>query len=115
MNHTRVDDYFAAMDAGRFPIERGFHYTPQDLRLTALFQMLQNITVDLDLYAGVFGRDLVDEYRPIWLALEEREWVRIEPRTLTLVGDGVYYTPLIQSLLAADRLEEMRRARLGRS
>src|SRR5436309_5978336 len=41
MNHTRVADYFKALDAGSFPVERGFRYANEvDFRLTVLFQML---------------------------------------------------------------------------
>ena len=50
MNCKRVDEYFARLDKGRFPVERGFHYTDRDLSLTVLFQMLQCLSVDLELY-----------------------------------------------------------------
>lgn len=113
MNCRHVDDYFARIDEGRFPVERGFHYTAKDLRLMILFQMLTRLSVDLQLYEKVFGTDLVDEYRDIWQAVQERGWAELAKRRLTLVGDGVFYTPLIQELLAAERLEEMRKARVS--
>jgi oxygen-independent coproporphyrinogen III oxidase len=35
VNHTRVADYLGALDAGEFPVERGFHYAHEaDFRLT---------------------------------------------------------------------------------
>ena len=113
MNCRRVEEYFARIDQGRFPVERGFHYTEKDLRLMILFQMLQCLRVDLQLYEKLFGVNLVDEYRDIWPALQERGWVEVSERQLTLVGDGVFYTPLIQGLLAAERLEELRKVKFS--
>jgi oxygen-independent coproporphyrinogen-3 oxidase len=111
MNHTRVDGYFRRLDAGEFPVERGFHYTAKDLRLTVLFHMLQGMSVDLVEYRRLFSVDLVEEYPEIWQALLEHGWVTIDPERLALAGDGVFYTPLIQGLLAHERMEELRRWR----
>jgi coproporphyrinogen III oxidase-like Fe-S oxidoreductase len=111
MNHTRVEGYFRRLDAGEFPVERGFHYTAKDLRLTVLFQMLQGMSVDLAEYRRLFAVDLVEEYAEIWQASRERGWVTIDPERLALVGDGVFYTPLLQGLLAHERMEELRRSK----
>jgi oxygen-independent coproporphyrinogen-3 oxidase len=111
MNHTHVDDYFKALDDGRFPIDRGYHYEPPDLRLTVLFQFLVSMSVDRRLYADVTGSDVMKEFSDIWEALAERGWVTITEERIDLVGDGVFYTPLIQGLLARGRLEEMRHSR----
>ena len=116
MNHARVGDYFGALDAGRFPVERAFCYSHEaDFRLTVLFQMLISMVVDRGEYAAVTGVDVVDEFADIWEALAELEWVRITPARLELVGDGIFYTPLIQSLLARDRVLELRRSEFARS
>jgi oxygen-independent coproporphyrinogen-3 oxidase len=115
MNATRVNDYFAALDESRFPIERGFHYEQKDLRLTWLFQSLQAMEADAKAYKSIFGVDLLHEYEPIWQALSERGWAEISPEKATLIGDGVFYTPLIQGLLSHDRMEEIRRSRSGGS
>ena len=111
MNSPRIDDYFKKVDSGAFPVDRGFRYGAKDLRLTVLFQMLQAMTVDLPQYRRLFGVDLVEEYAEIWEALAERGWIDITSDRLALVGDGVFYTPLIQGLLAHERMEELRRLR----
>lgn len=108
MNSLRVGEYFSRLDESRFPIERGFHYSEKDLRIAWLFQALQGISVDLNAYNKIFGLDLLEEFDDIWQALTERKWVEITDGKVTLVGDGVFYTPLIQSLLARERMEEMR-------
>ncbi len=113
MNHARIAEYFKALDAAEFPIERSFHYTDErDFRLTLLFQMLISMAIDRDVYAAATGEDVVAGGSKIWDALAEREWVLIEPRRILLIGDGVFYTPLIQNLLARDRVEDLRRARV---
>lgn len=111
MNHTRVGDYFSRLDESRFPVERGFHFTQKDLRIAWLFQTLQGMSVDLNVYKKIFHFDLLEEYADIWQALSERGWAETTPQKVTLVGDGVFYTPLIQGLLAHDRMEEIRKSR----
>ena len=111
MNHTRVDDYGRRIARGEFPVERGFRYTARDLRLTTLFQMIHGMAVDLSLYRKLFRVDLRDEYAETWQALDELGWIEITSDRLTLVEDGVFYTPLIQGLLASERMEELRRGR----
>jgi oxygen-independent coproporphyrinogen-3 oxidase len=109
LNHLHIDDYFKSLDANRFPVERGFHYTITDLRLNLLFQELQGMTVQRATYQKLFRVDILAEHRAVWEALAEREWVRIDEREIRVVGDGVFYTPLIQNVLAHDRLEAMRK------
>ncbi|MGH7279720.1 MAG: coproporphyrinogen-III oxidase family protein, partial [Candidatus Rokuibacteriota bacterium] len=110
MNAVRVEEYFRRLDAGQFPIERGFRYGAKDVRLTVLFQMLQGMQVDLIEYEKIFEVDLVEEYAEIWEGLSEQGWIAVTDNTLRIVGDGVFYTPLIQGLLAEERREELRKA-----
>jgi oxygen-independent coproporphyrinogen-3 oxidase len=112
MNSAHVDDYFRTLDEGRSPVARGFRFAEADLRLYVLFQMLHGLAVDRALYEQLFGVDALEEHEPIWAALFERGWAALEPDKLALVDDGVFYTPLIQGLLAAGRLVDMRRTRL---
>ena len=113
MNHVRVDDYFRDLDAGRFPVMRGFHYTPEDLHLHLLFQEMQGLEVDGDRFRALTGRDVVADYRAIWRELAELDWVRVDDQQIRILGDGAFYLPLIQNLMARDRLEEMRRERVA--
>ena len=112
-NAPRIDDYYRQLDAGRFPAVRGFRYSEPDLRVYTLFRMLQELSVDRRLYAQLFGVDPVEEHAPVWEALADRGWVVVEDDRLSLVGDGGFYTPLIQELVAAERLAAMRRTRRG--
>ena len=51
----------------------------------------------------------VEEFADVWESLANLGWVMVTPSHIRLVGDGVFYTPLIQSLLARDRVLELRR------
>jgi len=115
MNHVRVDDYFRDIDAGRFPIMRGFHYSETDLRLHLLFQELQGLVVDRKRYGSMFDRDIQEDYSTIWQVLVDREWATVDDRSVSIVGDGVFYLPLIQNLLSHDRSETMRKERVHRN
>lgn len=113
-NCPRIEDYYRRLDEGGLPVERGYHYTTEDLRLYTLFQMLQGLGVDRALYRHLFGVDPVDEHAAIWQALREREWAAIEAERVTVIGDAGFHVPMIQSLFATGRVEEMRRSRPGR-
>src|SRR5262249_29097828 len=114
VNDRRVEDYFRGLDEGRHPVERGYRYTREDLRMFTLFQMLQGLSVDRVLYRDLFGVDPLDEHPAIWPALRDRGWFEIEADRLTVVGDGGCRWPMSQALLAGGRLEERRRAGRGR-
>jgi oxygen-independent coproporphyrinogen-3 oxidase len=107
VNHRRVRDYFAALDRGEFPVERGFAREPVDLRLHDLFRNLQGMRVDRASYLRRFGMDVYEEHQPIWDAMAARDWCAIEPGTIRLTGDGVYYVPLLQALFSQARLKEL--------
>jgi oxygen-independent coproporphyrinogen III oxidase len=108
VNYRRVRDYFAALDRGEFPLERGFVRGAVDLRLNDLFRNLQGMRVDRTSYVRRFGIDVHEEYEPVWQALVERGWCAVAPETIELLGDGVYHVPLIQALLSQQRLDQLR-------
>ena len=111
INQVRVDDYFRDIDAGRFPVMRGFRYSTTDLRLHLLFQELQSLEVDRRRHLALVGRDPVAEHRPVWDALVDLEWATVDEDVIAIEGDGAFYLPLIQNALAQDRLDAMRKER----
>lgn len=108
LNSRSVGEYFAKLNLKEFPIERGFHYRPTDLSLNLLFRNLQGLEVDLIEYQSAFHHDLLEEYKPIWQALMDRDWIEISENKLKLIGDGIFYTPLIQTLLASKRIANLK-------
>ena len=112
MNHIHVDQYFRDIDANRFPVLRGYQYSAIDLRLHLLFQELQGLSIDRQRYASLFGCDVVDEHSPIWTTLRELGWTNVDDKFVTIEGNGAFYLPLIQNMLAHDRSEAMRKQRI---
>jgi oxygen-independent coproporphyrinogen-3 oxidase len=100
LNHRQVEDYFRDLDAQRFPIERGFRFSTGALRLNVLFQMLHGMHVERARYRRLFDLDPLAEHEAVWQALAARGWLEIDDERLSLTGDGVFHTPLVQSLLA---------------
>ena len=111
LNQVRIDDYHRDIDAGRVPIMRGFHYAEVDLRIHLLFQELQGLSVNRHDHRALFGRDVVDDHQVVWQVLEELHWADIDDARVDLLGDGTFYLPLIQNLLAHNRTETMRRSK----
>lgn len=109
-NTTSVSAYKEAIDAGRFPVERGYRCAPEDVRLSILFRHLHGMRVDRGAYRAAFEVDVVEEFAGIWQALEERGLVEIDAASIRVVGDGVFYTPTIQSLLGLERYDQLRMA-----
>ncbi len=115
MNHTVLRNYYAAIDRGEFPVECGFHFASEDRRLSGLFRSLQGMEADRNKYLAAYGVDLLEEYRPVWQALLEREWAMITDDRIRLIGNGVFYTPLIQTLLGSRRMEELKRSLISKT
>ena len=111
LNQVRIDDYKRDTDAGHAPIMRGFHYTESDLLIHVLFQELQGLSIDRSDHRALWGRDVVEDYLPIWQALEELGWASVGNDRVNILGDGIFYLPLIQNALAHDRTETMRKDR----
>ena len=44
----------------------------------------------------------------MWDALAEWNFVKVTPDKITLTGDGPFYTPMIQALLAEKRYRQLR-------
>jgi hypothetical protein len=93
------------------PLRAYFRFTAADVELSWLLNQLQEMSVPLARYREAFGKDLLVEQSSLWEALERIGWVAIADDTLRLCGDGVFYTALIQRLLAFDRDQELRQHR----
>lgn len=106
-----LGEYYRQVDSGRMPLRAYFRFTAADVELSWLLNQLQEMSVPLARYREAFGKDLLVEQSSLWEALERIGWVAIADDTLYLCGDGVFYTALIQRLLAFDRDQELRQHR----
>jgi oxygen-independent coproporphyrinogen-3 oxidase len=112
VNAARVSDYFSAIDAGRFPIQRGYHYASDDLELNILYHALVGMAISRERYATMFGSDVYEKYQPLWEVLIENGWLEVNADSLQLTGDGIFFTPTIQALLSRPRVQAIQAARV---
>ena len=107
MNHRTLPEYFQAISANRLPIERVFEHDEEDVKMVWLYQSLQEMKIDSLKYNAIFGTSILYDFPEIWKELERLEWVRIDLEQITVVNDGEYYVPLIQSLLSNERVKQL--------
>ena len=96
------------MDAGQFPVERGFRHETEDFMLSLMWRNLFGLEIDREDFNGAFETDVYAEFEGVWKGLQEFEFVEVTPHKIKLVGDGPFYTPLIQTLLAEARYRELK-------
>lgn len=108
INWRDLKKYKAAIDEGRFPVEGGFRHERDDFKISMLFRNLFGLELDRSAFKQAFGVDAVEEFSGVWEALVEMDFVKVTPDKIELTGDGPFYTPLIQTLLAEQRYKQLR-------
>ncbi len=108
INQRNLAEYKRSVDQGRFPVERGFRHAREDFMLSMVWRNLFGLELDREDFRAAFGVDAYDQFEGIWNALREFEFVEVTPEKIKLVGDGPFYTPMIQTLLAEARYRELR-------
>lgn len=108
INWRNLGDYKKAVDEGRFPVERGFRHAKKDFMLSMVWRNLFGLEIDREEFNSAFDVDIYEEFDGVWEALQEFEFVEVTPHKIKLTGDGPFYTPLIQTLLAEGRYRELR-------
>jgi oxygen-independent coproporphyrinogen-3 oxidase len=108
INQRNLAEYKRAVDDGRFPIERGFRHEREDFMLSMVWRNLFGLVIDRQDFNSGFEVDVYEQFEGVWKALQEFEFAEVTPHKIKLVGDGPFYTPLIQTLLAEARYRELR-------
>jgi oxygen-independent coproporphyrinogen III oxidase len=108
INSGNLGKYKELIDQGAYPAERGFRHSAEDWRLNMLFRNIFGLAIDRPAYREAFGLDAYEEFTSIWDALGERGFLEVTPEAITLAGDGPFYTPMIQALLAEERYRALR-------
>ena len=108
INSRNLVEYKAKVDAGHFPVERGFRHAREDFMISLIWRNLFGLELDRANFREAFGVDVYDLFEGVWQALEEVGFVEVTPEKIRLVGDGPFYTPLIQTLLAEKRYSQLR-------
>jgi oxygen-independent coproporphyrinogen-3 oxidase len=113
INWRNLAEYKSDLQKGRFPVECGFRHELEDFELSMIFRNLFGLELDRPAYKKSFGSDVYEQFAGVWDALAEWDFVEITPDRIRLTGDGVFYTPMVQALLAEGRYRELRQRVLG--
>jgi oxygen-independent coproporphyrinogen-3 oxidase len=108
INSRNINEYKAKVDAGQFPVERGFRHEVEDYMISLIWRNLFGLELDRNQFIEAFKVDVYDLFKGVWEALEEYGFIEITPEKIKLIGDGPFYTPLIQTLLAEKRYSQLR-------
>jgi len=108
INWRNLKEYKAAIDNGRFPVECAFRHEWEDFQISMVFRNLFGLALDRNQYRAAFGVDVYDQFAGVWDALAECDFVKVTPDEICLTGDGPFYTPMIQALIAEQRYRELR-------
>jgi oxygen-independent coproporphyrinogen-3 oxidase len=108
INWRNLKEYKKAIVEGRFPIECGFRHERDDFLISMLFRNLFALELDRDAFVSAFDVDVYEQFSGVWDALEEQKLARVTPKKIFLEGDGPFYTPMIQALLAEKRYRDLR-------
>jgi oxygen-independent coproporphyrinogen III oxidase len=106
-----LPEYYRQVDAGRLPLRAYFRFTAADVELSWMLNQLQEMSLSIGRYREGFGKDVLAEHASLWEALVQLGWASIDSERVTLVGDGVFYTALVQRMLAFERDQELRQHR----
>jgi oxygen-independent coproporphyrinogen-3 oxidase len=76
--------------------------------MSLMWRNLFGLEIDREDFNGAFDTDVYEAFEGVWKGLQEFEFVEVTPHKIKLVGDGPFYTPLIQTLLAEARYRELK-------
>ena len=113
INQRSLDEYKQAIDERRFPVERGFRHAREDFMLSLVWRNLFGLEIDRRGFTAEFGVDAYHQFEGVWKALQEYGFIEVTPARIRLVDDGPFYTPLVQTLLAEARYQQLREQRVG--
>jgi oxygen-independent coproporphyrinogen-3 oxidase len=113
INQRNLIEYKRLIDEGRFPVERGFRHAREDFMLMMVWRNLFGLQLDRKSFHEAFGVDVYEHFEGVWQALQAYDFAEVTPEAIRLVGDGPFYTPLIQTLLADARYKQLRERAVG--
>jgi oxygen-independent coproporphyrinogen-3 oxidase len=73
-----------------------------------VFRNLFGLELDRAAFHQTLGLDVYEQFSGVWDALAEWDFVKITPEKIALTGDGAFYTPMVQTLLAEQRYRQLR-------
>ena len=114
-NAKTLDEYYAAIEAGRFATQRGYSLDNDDqLRRDVIMALMCQGRVEFNTIESKFGIRFESTFATELAdlaGLVEMEWVRIEPRAVQVTALGWYFVRSVSSVFDAHlRRDQSRRA-----
>jgi len=98
--------------AGRATADTVFAFAPIDMKLLHVLKGLEGTPwLDEATYAERFGASLREDFAAWWQEFEARGWLQWAGGSPQLVGEGLYYTALVQRSLSEPRNRTLRALR----
>jgi oxygen-independent coproporphyrinogen-3 oxidase len=111
-NVAAFNGYYERIDAGLLPVAEGFRFAAGDLRLLYVLKGLEGTPfLYAQDYARDLGGDLAADFAAFWAELGERGWLAVrDDGRYEVVGEGLFYLPVIQRCISNDRNDALRAA-----
>jgi|GEM_PF-476205 len=103
-------DYGAHLAKGNLPVDIGYRFSPEDVRLNWLYQTMQTLQIDAARYRELFGHGIREPLGHVFDNLEARGWLRWDGDRIHFIGDGGFHIPMLQTLIARKRMAEITEA-----
>lgn len=108
MNARTLAQYYHDI-FGKLPVERVYIRSYVDLKISLIFQALQEMKIDIHKYQLLFNNDITEELAPVWKVLESRSWISIDKNFIRIKPKHYLDIPFVQALIATKRNQEIRR------
>ena len=88
-NHTEIETYLAAINAGELPLKRAFRTTPEEMMIREFILQMKLGRVVLGYFAEKFGVDLVQRFTPQFTHLTAEGLLEVTGTHVVLSRDGL--------------------------
>jgi oxygen-independent coproporphyrinogen-3 oxidase len=94
-NVDKWEDYVGMVERGELPLGRALPVSDRELLIREMILQFKTGALDVPYFQKKFGRNIVDDFRPAFAALEEDGYATMSPRMVCVTPKG---------LLQVDRL-----------
>ena len=100
LNSKSLGEYYKMIDEGKLPVSAYYFRSDSDVKLSFLFQALLEMSINRNIYASLFGIDVVEELGTPLAYLEELDWISISDDAVDVKVEAHLHVPIIQTVLA---------------
>ncbi|AKJ29033.1 hypothetical protein AAW51_2342 [Caldimonas brevitalea] len=106
-NSRALKDYYDKLDRDLIPVAGYYFRSDADVKLSFLFQSLQEMKINTATYKAIFGSDVREELAEVWSTLTDKGWIQTVGDEILVNTEFHLYIPIIQTVLASSRTAEI--------